>query len=691
MERGVYFDGWFPRHHNYHPSHPARRLRMVDDLADYRATMLVWAALGAGSLSLPYLEQEATQDISARFRFYGFLNDSEFIAECQRRGIKVFGIVYDIQGWEFPVELNEEEDRILSLNEPRGVGKRGWIGLREFSQNRYPKLWPPFEKYFPGGLVNSDGERVTDLLEEACSRDIHGAPIHADWVESPDREHYAYQMDRNNPVWREYLKAVIRIQIDARVDGILFDSPDLPIVSVWYGGCFCKDCMKGFRSYLLESPDGRRELSGVELETFHYGQWLLERGYDFKVDRESTPLFLEYMRFQRKAVADYFAELADSARDYAASKGRDVLVSGNFYEFFPHFYAIQPKVDVLVTERKTSYRQSAWCRYAAAFGGDKSVVIIEDPYDSVIPGLVEKLRRGRGYDLFRLTMYEPAALGINMSVPYGAWLGSVIEDAFYAPHDLCVEIQGFLADNEHLYGPNTYSERAVAFSVGSVLRQPVVNRFQPHERGSGGSRTPFWAVCERLSLAGQPYDVIMFPDGELRADVVTAKHLARYRTLILPDCRALTRAQADALTGYLDGGGWIVWLSSLGANLDDEAQRAIVEHERTIRVEDAQRFEPERLPLGVQVSFDAPVDLMVNVVRLEKGAAIHLIRYDYDEALDRIPVLPSLEMRVRLPRPFFGVTPLSPGGELEASMKTAGGEHRLRLRNVPLYSVLWLR
>ena len=35
-------------------------------------------------------------------------------------------------------------------------------------------------------------------------------------------------MDRNNPVWREYLKAIIRIQIDAGVDGIQLDEAELP-------------------------------------------------------------------------------------------------------------------------------------------------------------------------------------------------------------------------------------------------------------------------------------------------------------------------------------------------------------------------------------------------------------------------------------------------------------------------------
>ena len=89
----------------------------------------------------------------------------------------MFGIVFEVQGWEFPVELNEDESEVLSMNELRGVGKREWMGLREFSSNRYPKLWKPFEHYFPGGLVNSVGEPVTDILEECCSRDIHGEPL----------------------------------------------------------------------------------------------------------------------------------------------------------------------------------------------------------------------------------------------------------------------------------------------------------------------------------------------------------------------------------------------------------------------------------------------------------------------------------------------------------------------------------
>ncbi len=132
-------------------------------------------------------------------------------------------------------------------------------------------------------------------------------------------------------------------------------------------------------------------------------------------------------------------------------------------------------------------------------------------------------------------------------------------------------------------------------------------------------------------------------------------------------------------------------LGIVGTSLEEPSRRALFEHRRTIRLEHASAFEPGVLPMGPQVSFDPPIDAMVNLVRLERGAAVHIIRYDQEEAIDSVPVLPSLEMRVRLPRPFFNVTAVSPDGNLKARVHTAGGEHRLTLRDVPLYCILWLR
>jgi hypothetical protein len=670
VERAVYFDAWFPRQHCYHPSLPPRRLRMIDDLEDYGATMLVWAALGGGSISLPYLEQEAFGEIDPRFRFYGFVNDSEFIAHCRARGIKVFGIVFEVQGWEFPVELSEDEDRVLAMNEPRGTGKPGWLGLREFSQDRYPKLWPPFAKYFPHGLVNSDGEQVTDLLEECCSRDIHGNPCHAHWVEVPDRDHYCYTMDRNNPVWREYLKAVIRIQIDAGVDGVQLDEAELPITSMQYGGCFCKDCMEGFTAYLQAHPDVVPD--DVDLETFHYGEWLLGRGQDFKDDQSSAPLFLDYLAFQREQITIHFKELTDYARSYAREKGRDVLVSGNFFNLQDHYLPLEPEVDVIITEmRNTTHRQPAWYRYVAGFAAGKPVVIVENPYGGVIPDLHRDLTSGRGFDLFRMSLFEAAALGASMSVPYGAWMGSTIEDSFWPPHELCVEVQQWLMEHDHLYSSESAARTAVVFSTRSNFALETRDRSLANNTLNiqGDKELPFWQVTRELSDSLQPYDVIVLPDGELRPDTITADILRRYSTVILPHCHDLTEAQLAAFEGYLDAGGRIEFVGPLDAR--------IAEHG------DAAELRPgDRRTAGIEAA--------VHLQAVPDGVAVHLIRYDYDRALDEVPDLAEFQLELELDDSFTSAmaygAPKPPG----VGLTTRGTKHTLRLSEVPLYSVVLL-
>jgi hypothetical protein len=693
VERGVYFDAWFPRQHNYHPSLPARRLRMIEQLREYRSTTLVWAALGGGSISLPYLEGEAFGHIDPRFRVYGFVNDSEFIAACDRAGIRVFGVVFEAGGWEFPVELDDDESEVLAMNELRGAGTRGWMGLREFSQNRYPKLWKPVEHYFPDGLRNSLGEPVTDIIEECCSRDIHGNPCHCLWVEVPDREHACYAMDRNNPVWREYLKAVIRIQIDAGVHGVQLDEAELPITTMQYGGCFCRECMTQFREYLQGLETAPPELAGVDLETFHYGEWLLGQGYDFKEGRERSPLFAHYMRFQRGAITRYFGELADYAREYGRSRGREVLVSGNFFNMFEHYYALEPKTDLLITEmRNTRDRQPAWYRYVAGFAGGKPVIVVENPYGGVVPELVEELERGRGDDRFRTSVYEGYALGAGMSLPYGSWMGSEIEDAFYAPHELCVEIGGFLAEHEALYSTESAAEVGVVFSIESSLEQEEAARTALANNILNllpDQLAPFWAASEALCDALQPYDVVMFPDGALRADTVTAADLARYRVLVLPDCGILTDRQADALLGYLDGGGRAIVAGRLGDNLDAGRQKRLAGHARALRVA-APAEVVAALPDGPQVTAPEGLDAAVGLHRVADGVAVHILRYAYDAAADRVRDLQEMEIRVRLEDVHVTAAEAVPSG-VDVELASAGPVHTLRLRDVPLYTIVILR
>ena len=141
MERGIYFDGWYHNNHCYHPSLPYRTMQMVEDLEKYKATILVWSVMGGGSISLPYLENEAFGELDPRARFYGFMNDSEFVAECKKRGIKAMGIVFEVQGWEFPVEVSPDGKHMKQFNVLRSGETGNYYGLNEFANGKYDGLF----------------------------------------------------------------------------------------------------------------------------------------------------------------------------------------------------------------------------------------------------------------------------------------------------------------------------------------------------------------------------------------------------------------------------------------------------------------------------------------------------------------------------------------------------------------------
>jgi hypothetical protein len=449
--------------------------------------------------------------------------------------------------------------------------------------------------------------------------------------------------------------------------------------------------MKQFRAYLQALPTDQRpdELREEELGTFHYGEWLLAQGFNFKLNREQTPLYWDYIRFQRQAITGYFREMTAYARAYAAEQGRSVEVSANFFNCLDQYYALEPEVDLIMTEmRNTRYRQPTWYRYIRGFAGDKPVVVVENPYGGVIPELVDKLQHGEGYDLFRMSLYEAAALGTNMSVPYGSWMGSIQEDAFYAPHDLCVEIQDFLARNEGLFSPRSLADTAVVYSVesnfyGGARPEELANN---PENVVKGNQLAFWDVCDRLADARQPYDVRCFADGTLREDDPRHLDLAQYRTVILPRCHFLTDAQATALEQLLDRGGRVVALGAFGENLDEERQKGMMQHAGVTLLESAGALD---LTGGAeaQVVYEGDSDLAINVVPVEGGVAIHLIRYGYDEAADRVPVLPSLELTVRLDGDFASLRCVSPDASLTGSMRRDGDRYRISLANVPLYGI----
>ena len=715
MERGIYFDGWYKHNHCYHPSLPLRGTQMLEDLERYRGTVLVWAGLGGGSISLPYLQHEAFGQVDPRMQFYGYMNDRDFIAECNKRGIKLFGIVFEVQGWEFPA-VADSSGKIVRLNKyAEDDPDHTWYGLREFSSDTYPDAFPTrLRDYYPDGIRDEDGNPVTDLWSECCTRDMDGSPIHAQWVEVKGHRAQCYQMCRNNPVWRGYLKKIMELQIDAGVPGVQLDECELPMTSINSGGCFCKSCMKQFTAFLKERRAAgtlSAEWDGIDLDSFHYGEYLKARRSPWPA---GAPFYRDYWEFQVLQVRRYFSELADHARQYALDKyGRKLLVSGNFYNMQPAYYPIESKVDIVITEMEhTLFRQPYYYRYCAGFAPGKTVIIAENPYGGIMPKLLAMLDRGKGYDLYRIYLLEASVYGCNMSVPYGAWMGNTIRDAFWAPRQLTAGVQDFLAAHEECFPKSKSAGAAVLYSYGSYY-------WRDSNKGSGANGmqdacgslldatasewldpdmkpVPFWDVIRALSKANAQYDVVLLPDGSFRPDDFTADRLEGYPLVVVPDCFVLTENQQQILLDRAEAGGKILVAGRLAESTDLAEKLRRTGNASFVSLDGASGDYIPRFMAAFRecLAGAAPVECAhekIGVQRydLDGKTWVHLLNYNYDEEADRVLPLNTLSL---LLRNVAGDTPavLVPDGEPLPQCETVrdGNVLRVTLRNPGLYTIL---
>ncbi len=723
MERGIYFDGWYHNNHCYHPSLPFRSMQMVEDLEKYKATILVWSVMGGGSISLPYLHNEAFGPVDPRLRFYGYMNDSEFIAECNKRGIKTMGIVFEVQGWEFPVEVSEDGKEMKQFNVVRNHKATDWYGLNEFASGKFDGLFPTSLKdYYPDGIINSDGQRVLDLQEEVAARTWRGDPVHAGWVEVVGHSRTCYQTCRNNPVWRDYLKKIMALQIDAGVAGIQLDEAELPITSMGAGGCFCKDCRKQFRTYL----QGRRAAGtldpglyeGIDIDTFDYQQYVLDGGYDHPND---SPLCRDYYEFQMRAVKKHFTELVDFARDYARrTQNREIWLSGNFFTCMPVYYPFENTVDVIITEMDhTLFRQPHWYRYISGFSGDKPVVVAENPYGGIIPQLVEELTKGRGYDLYRLLQLEASVYGCNMSVPYGGWMGNTIKTGFHPPRDVTEQIQTFLSDHDNLLSKRSGAKILVPYSFPSYYWREVTKNSGDQftdvsssilyytslaEESEKASRLPFWDVVKYLSEQQTIYDVRMFGDDDLRPDRVSAEDWQQYELIVLPECAYLTENQCDELERYVKTGGKLLLFGRTAENHPGWAERIAALPGVTLVSNPASRREAMKLfgaafqPLNdaiaqVRLATEKPADLANVGVHFHLNGekqSIHLLNYSYHPETDRVEVIPGLSLTARVGEGVTGAKVYDLDSRpLDAAVTLENGILTAKL-DLPIYAVIEL-
>jgi hypothetical protein len=345
---------------------------------------------------------------------------------------------------------------------------------------------------------------------------------------------------------------------------------------------------------------------------------------------------------------------------------------------------------------------------AAGYVGEKTLVLAESPYDGFMQKFVELIHHGKADDYYRIFVMEAAAHGINMSYPYGAWMGNKARDAFYPPKDTALEVQTFLYDNDAFIGKKSGSNVLVLYDYRS-------NLFRDWQSGQGevltvrdaddlltygityddrAERVPYNEIGKKMIEARIPFDVCILGDGGLAADTFGAETLAGYDLVVSADCGFLTKNQAAVLREAA-GKKLLYIYGAYGKNIDGELAAAVKAGARvqpdtgetncSVRdfcraVEDA--YGPYRI-----LDWDNK-NIYVQQCIAGKAKVLHILNYAFDRgAYKTIPQKVILTLR----QPAAGkirVLTLDGSPVRVEQLPSAGGESRLKLSDLPCYAML---
>ena len=655
MNKGLYFMGWYRDMWNYHPSLPMKNMQMIEDIEDIHANMLIWSCLGSGAIGLPYLDREANDDTPPRMRLYGFMNDSEFCAECKKRGIRVFSVLWKGQLWEFGAEWNEDESRLLSLNILRGASEnKKYLGMSELSTNRYPKVFKPMETYFPDGLTNCFGEKAVDFLEEFKSVSLEGRNILSAWLMAPEHDHKCYTPCCNKDSYLKYMKRDVEMMIDAGAGGLHIDEYDTQKHVTSNAGCFCRECVAKFREYLRKNKIALPEDAG-DPETFDYRAYLLAKGYrdeDLLAcnanARWDIPLYRHFFDMQMASVEWVVRELSQHAKAYSQkTRGEDFPVTANLYQCYPLAESVKKYLDILAGEKTNlQLRQDGWYRFATGWLNGKDCCFAEDP-NAYIREIVTDIKDGIN-DRFILFAIEPIAHGFHIAFPYGSWLQNQVKDAFWPDLRLLRRLGPWLDEQDAFFGKKHIADIGIVYDSPSAyencVSEPFWNGVEPQKvdltgvtdlgRQGGfagqGNFGHFFKLVQDLSNRHVLYNVLF----ESADEPLTRERLAGYRTIVVPDAFLMDEANAAVLNDFTAQGGTVI---SLERKID------ALQVEASYTAADAGALVDKLAASATYLSAPESPLYGMDLRETETGCALHLVNYHYNEKTHRIDPLPELK------------------------------------------------
>ncbi len=697
MLKGLYFMGWYRDMWNYHPSLPLKNMQMVEDIVDIHADMLIWSCLGSGAIGLPYMDKEAFGDTAPRLRLYGFMNDQEFCAECKKRGVKVFAVLWKAQLWEFGAEFNEDESKLLSMNILRGTSEnQKYVGMSELSTNKYPKIFDPIEKYFPNGLLDYKGRKVGDFLKEFKSVSLEGRDILSAWLMAPGHDHKCYTPCCNKDSYLRYMQRDVEMMIDAGAGGLHIDEYDTQKHVLHNAGCFCEECMDKFRDYLIHNNIALPEDAG-SIEAFNYRAYLLKRGVKdehllaFNMnDRWNIPLYRPFYDMQLASIEWVVRELSAHAKAYAKKlRGEDFPVTSNLFQCYPLGWECKKHLDLLAGEKTDiRLRQDGWYKFAFAWLNGKDCCFVEDP-NQYVRDMLQDIKNGIN-DRFILFAMEPIAHGFHVAFPYGSWLQNQVKDAFWPDLRVLKALGPWLDVHAPLFPKQPVADIAVLYDLPSAYENAIsepgiinstygkvestslegVTELGRQGAFSGqGDFNLFFDLVQALSDRNVLYNALYeSPDEPL-----TLERLQGYKKIVVPDAYLMNDQTASTINAFSEAGGDVI---TYGRAVDGLAKYVNYADQDTLV------GALSALPVAIEVQSIGKFGIALH--KTGTGYALHIVNYNFNEGTHRLDPLALITIKLNVPAGRIAAHSFPDNQNLAA--RIMGGV--LTIENAGIYSVI---
>ncbi len=193
-----------------------------------------------------------------------------------------------------------------------------------------------------------------ESFAEAICRDLDGNPITVPWLwDHKHKGHPAYWFCTNNPDYRAYLRDQVERACVAPIDGLHIDDwRGTAACSAWFGGCFCRYCMEGFRNWLKRNfSQEQLQAMGIDnVDEFDLRAFLKSKGVtaeDWRKRRPQLPFGELFQRFQTEQTLGVVREVFEYAEQL---RGKPLLRSVNSSASSPEALTVAPLVDFFCGE-----------------------------------------------------------------------------------------------------------------------------------------------------------------------------------------------------------------------------------------------------------------------------------------------------------------------------------------------------